>query len=142
MQWGESRARAIVLALMLALFVAGWPGAKGAAAADTGRYAPQTIAQTYKQLGWLCMVRALCPVSDEVYSVIKRAIAGNPSSEYLLGLTLLTGDGLSRDQSAGIAWSVRAAEHGDPDAEELKTLTIALPAAAPGGAARSCQATQ
>jgi len=29
---------------------------------------------------------------------------------------LLTGDGLPRDESAGIAWTARAAEHGDPDA--------------------------
>jgi uncharacterized protein len=112
MQWGDSRARAVMLALMLA--IAAW--ADGALAADAGQYAPENIEKTYKQLGWLCMVRALCPVSDDVYGVIKRAIAGHPSSEYLLGLTLLTGDGLPRDRDAGIVWTARAAEHGDPDA--------------------------
>jgi TPR repeat protein len=112
MRWTDVRVQAIVLALMLA--IAAW--ADGALAADAGEYAPENIAKTYKQLGWLCMVRALCPVSDDVYGVIKRAIAGNPSSEYLLGLTLLTGDGLPSDRSAGIAWTARAAEHGDPDA--------------------------
>jgi TPR repeat protein len=113
MQWADSRARAIVLALTLA--IAAW--ADGAIAAEAGgQYAPENIEKTYKQLGWLCMIGALCPVSDDVYGVIKRAIARNPSSEYLLGLTLLTGDGLPRDRSAGIAWTARAAEHGDPDA--------------------------
>ena len=112
MRWTDVRVRAIVLALMLA--IAAW--ADGALAADAGEYAPENIAKTYKQLGWLCMVRALCPVSDDEYGVIKRANAGNPSSEYLLGLTLLTGDGLPSDRSAGIAWTARAAEHGDPDA--------------------------
>jgi TPR repeat protein len=109
---GKSWVRAAALALMLAIPAL----AGGAMAVEAGQYAPENIEKTYKQLGWLCMVRALCPVTDDVYGVIKRAIAGNSSSEYLLGLTLLTGDGLPRDESAGIAWTARAAEHGDPDA--------------------------
>jgi TPR repeat protein len=108
----QFQARVIAPAMMLGLLAPG----SGVAAAEAGRYAPENIEQTYRQLGWPCMVRALCPVTDEVHDVIKRAIAGNPSSEYLLGLTLITGDGLPRDESAAIAWTVRAAEHGDPDA--------------------------
>jgi TPR repeat protein len=100
------------LALILGLFAS----ADAAHAAEAGRYAPENIEQTYKQMRWLCLVAALCPVSDDVRIVIKRAMEGKPSAEYLLGLTLLTGDGLPRDESAGIAWTVRAAEHGDPDA--------------------------
>jgi TPR repeat protein len=88
----------------------------GAVAAETSGYAPEDIKQTYKQLRWLCMVRAFCPVSEQVLDVIKRAMAGNASAEYLLGLTLVTGDGLPSDRNAGIAWTARAAEHGDPDA--------------------------
>ena len=61
-------------------------------------------------------MRPLCPVGDDVYGVIKRAIGGNAAAEYLLGLTLITGDGLPRDASAAIAWIARAAEQGDPDA--------------------------
>jgi TPR repeat protein len=112
MRWGECWARAIMLALMLAVVAR----TDGAAAADAGLYAPENVEKTFKQLGWLCMVRAFCPVNDDVFGVIKRALAGNPSSEYLLGLTLLTGDGLPRDERAGIVWTARAAEHGDPDA--------------------------
>ena len=105
-------ARAAVLALILGVLAR----VGSAHAAEAGRYAPDNIEQTYKQVRWLCIVAALCPVSDDVRIVIKRAMEGKPSAEYLLGLTLLTGDGLPRDESAGIAWTVRAAEHGDPDA--------------------------
>jgi TPR repeat protein len=112
MRWGEFCARATALALMLAVVAP----TDAAAVAEAGLYAPENIEKTFKQLGWLCMVRALCPVTDDVYGVIKRSLAGNPSSEYLLGLTLFTGDGLPRDERAGIAWTARAAEHGDPDA--------------------------
>jgi TPR repeat protein len=112
MRWAKSWGRAIVLALLLAFLA----GVGSAHAAEAGRYAPENIEQTYKQMRWLCIVAALCPVSDDVRIVIKRAMDGKPSAEYLLGLTLLTGDGLPRDESGGIAWTVRAAEHGDPDA--------------------------
>jgi uncharacterized protein len=87
-----------------------------APAADGGDYAPANIAHTYKQLSWLCLVRVLCPVSDDVYGVIKGSLAGSPSDEYLLGLTLITGDGLPRDPRAAIAWIALAAEHGEPGA--------------------------
>src|SRR5271163_2168065 len=46
----------------------------------------------------------------------RRARSEVPAAEDLLGLTLLTGDGLPRDDTAGLAWIARAAEHGDPDA--------------------------
>ncbi len=111
MRIGGFRARAAALAAVVALLAA-----PTGAAAESGRYAPESIEETYRQLGWLCMVRPLCPVTDEVRGVLKRAIAREPSAEYLLGLTLLTGDGLPRDEGAGIAWTVRAAEHGDSDA--------------------------
>ena len=100
-----------VLMMMAVLLPVG-----GAAGAETSGYAPENIEQTYKQLSWLCMVRAFCPVTEPVRDVIKHAMAGNASAEYLLGLTLATGDGLPRDPSAAVAWIVRAAEHGDPDA--------------------------
>src|ERR1700733_6588283 len=111
MRWTDVRVQAIVLALMLA--IAAW--ADGALAADAGEYAPENIAKTYKQLGWLCMVRALCPVSDDVYGVIKRAIAGNPSSEYLLGAHLADGERPAErpkrryrlDRPGGGAWRSR-----------------------------------
>jgi TPR repeat protein len=62
------------------------------------------------------MISVTCPVSDQVRGVITRAIATDRSAQYLLGLTLLTGDGLPRDRDAGILWVVKAAEQGDPSA--------------------------
>jgi TPR repeat protein len=106
-----AKASPIAFALMLALL---FPAR--ATAAEPSRYAPQNMEQTYKLLRWLCMVRMTCPITDQVYNVIGRALAGKPAAEYLLGLTLITGDGLPRDEPAAIAWIARSAEHGDPDA--------------------------
>lgn len=90
------------------------PGA--AFAAEDSDYAPANILKTNKMLGWLCIVRMTCPISEQVRGVISRAIAADRSAQYLLGLTLLTGDGLPRDREAGVLWVVKAAEQGDPDA--------------------------
>jgi TPR repeat protein len=105
-------ARTVAAALLLTLL----PMASGALAADGGAYAPENIAKTASRLGWICMVHPLCPVTDKVRSVITRALGNDRAAEYLLGLTLLTGDGLPSDRDAGLAWVVRAAELGDPDA--------------------------
>ena len=59
------------------------------------------------------MIKALCPVGADVRAAIKGAIAHDRSAEYLLGLTLLTGEGLPRDRVAGMIWVVRAAEQGE-----------------------------
>jgi len=102
--------RASVVALAL-LSLAG-----GARAAEAGDYAPENIERTYGRMSWLCIVPAFCPFDGETRGVIERAIANDPSAEYLLGLTLLVGDSLPRDEGAGIAWIARAAELGEPGA--------------------------
>ena len=51
-----------------------------------------------------------------VRGVIKRAIAHDRAAQYLLALTLLTGDGLPQDRDTAMIWMARAAEAGDPDA--------------------------
>jgi TPR repeat protein len=112
MRADKSWAGALAPVLMLMVLLP----TSGAAGAGTGDYAPENIDKTYKYLSWLCMVPAFCPVTEPVYDVIKRAMAGDASSEYLLGLTLLTGDGLPSDRRAGLVWTARAAEDGDPDA--------------------------
>ncbi|MEP7031855.1 MAG: tetratricopeptide repeat protein [Pseudolabrys sp.] len=100
--------RAAALALLLALLP--WR----ALAAEPGDYAPENILKTNARMGWICMV--YCPVSADVRSVVARAIANDRSAQYLLGLTLLTGDGLPRDRAAGMIWVVKAAEQGEPSA--------------------------
>ncbi len=90
--------------------------AVAASAADEGDYAPANILKTNGRLGWFCMIQATCPVTAQVRGVISRAVAADRSAQYLLGLTLLTGDGLPRDRDAGVLWVVKAAEQGEPAA--------------------------
>jgi TPR repeat protein len=88
----------------------------GAVAADAGDYAPENLVHTYDRMKWLCMIGALCPVSDKALALIKQVMANDRPAEYLLGLTLLVGDDLPTDRRSGIAWIGLAAERGDPDA--------------------------
>jgi TPR repeat protein len=104
--------RAAMVAFVAALLALG----RGSVATNGDDFAPDAIAQTASRLGWVCVIRPLCPVTDDVRTVIKRAIAGDRSAAYLLGLTLVTGDGLRRDEKTGLVWIVRAAELGEPDA--------------------------
>jgi TPR repeat protein len=106
------RIRLIALSLMFGLCAM----ATSARAADVGDYGPANIQHTMERLKWLCMLHMLCPLSDKALGIIEKARAGDPSFEYLLGLTLLVGDDLPKDRPAGIAWIVLAAEGGDPDA--------------------------
>jgi TPR repeat protein len=108
---GKIVARAIAPAVALVLLPM-----TGAALAADGNYAPANIEKTFSRLGWICMVAPLCPVTDQVRNVIKRAVGNERGAQYLLGLTLMTGDGLPSDRDAGLDWIVRAAELGDPDA--------------------------
>lgn len=87
-----------------------------ALAQDAGDYAPSNIGHTYSHLKWLCVLHALCPVSDKALAVIQGAMANDRSAEYLLGLTLLLGDDLPTDRKAGVIWIARAAELGEPAA--------------------------
>jgi TPR repeat protein len=112
METGRLRARVLGPALALALSAL----AGGALAADTGDYAPENIVRSYGRLKWLCMLSALCPVSEKALDVIKGALANDRSAEYLLGLTLLVGDDLPMDRRSGVAWIALAAERGDPAA--------------------------
>lgn len=107
------RRRLLAPVLGLALLAAATTGVR---AADAGDYAPENIEHTFRYLKWICLLQALCPVSAGTYAVIKEAMANRAQAQYLLGLTLLTGDGLPKDRQAGITWVARAAEHGDPDA--------------------------
>jgi TPR repeat protein len=106
----------LVHAIVPAFFLALLPMGSAALAADAGSYAPENIEKTYNRLGWICMVRPFCPVTDHVRDVIKRALANDRAAEFLLGLTLMIGDGLPSDRDAGLSWIVRSAELGDPDA--------------------------
>ena len=81
-----------------------------------GDYAPENAETTLQRMNKICIVSFLCPVSADTRKLIARAIMNDPGAEYLLGLTLSTGDGLPGDRDAGLLWIVRAAEHGEPAA--------------------------
>ena len=104
-----------VLSLLLIVPVA-YALLSSARAAEAGDYAPANIETTASRMKYICFISAFCPVSEQVRGVIKGALANDRSDQYLLGLTLLTGDGLPQDRSAGVAWVALTAEHGDPDA--------------------------
>ena len=87
-----------------------------ARAADRGPYAPENIESTEKGFYWVCMVRAICPVSDKMRDLVKRVIEHDRSAEYQLGLALMRDDEISADPGLGLAWMARAAEQGEPRA--------------------------
>lgn len=108
--------RIVAAACIAALWLVALSPLSGAAQAAGGDFAPENIEKTETTYNRICWLRALCPVSDDMRALIRRAIEGKPASEYLLSLKLLVGKELPMDRDAGIAWSARAAEHGDPDA--------------------------
>ncbi|MGD0640889.1 MAG: tetratricopeptide repeat protein [Roseiarcus sp.] len=112
--------RLFFVALTVALGLAWAEWEKGGSVGDgaAGDYAPANIERTYGRLTMICVIPipGLCPVSSETRNTMKRAMAGSPAAEYLLALDLRTGGGVPEDDAAGLAWEVRAAEHGNPRA--------------------------
>src|SRR5262249_61387182 len=88
-----------------------------AARADS-RVGPAEAESTLGRLSYLCIMQATCPLSAGNYDTLKRAVAGERGSQFLLGLHLMSGDGVPVDQAAGTAWIVKAAEAGGPAAAE------------------------
>ena len=111
MKWVRALA-AFVAALVAGLF---WIVAHDSAAI-AGDDSPEHLDSTYRTLSLICLVRPLCPISSNALDEMKGALAGRSNAQYGLALTLLTGDGLPTDRSAGIAWMARAAELGEPGA--------------------------
>jgi TPR repeat protein len=87
--------------------------AAGAARADSG-LGPADAEKTLGSLRYLCVVQSLCPLSAVNYDTLKRAIAGQRDNQFLLGLNLITDDGVPTDRAAGLEWVVKAAEAGAP----------------------------
>ena len=106
----------IVAGIVVALIVGLVGAVKVSGIADDDAYAPDHIEKTSSSLSTICLIAPLCPVSPGTLGAIKRAAAGNAAAEDLLGLTLLTGQGLPTDRNLGMIWVAKAAEDGDPDA--------------------------
>ena len=88
-----------------------------AARADS-RLGPAEAERTLDRLSYLCVLQATCPLSAGNYDTLRGAVAGERGSQFLLGLSLMSGDGVPLDREAGTAWIVKAAEAGVPAAAE------------------------
>jgi len=65
-------------------------------------------------LRYRCVLQVLCPLSAANYDTLQRAIAGERGNQFLLGLNLISGDGVATDRKAGLEWIVKSAEGGLP----------------------------
>jgi TPR repeat protein len=88
----------------------------GGARAEEGGLGPADAEKTLHSLRLVCALRALCPIADGTIDSLRGAIAGQRGSQFLFGLKLLKGDGVSSDRKAGLEWIVKAAEVGLPAA--------------------------
>jgi TPR repeat protein len=104
-----TRAIGASVALAVALLVA------GPAHADSGM-GPADAEGTLGSLRYQCLLKALCPLSAANYDSLKGAVAGKRGDQFLIGYSLLKGDGAPLDLKAGTAWIAKAAEGGLPHA--------------------------
>ncbi len=74
--------------------------------------APDKAEQTFDSYKWRCAIIALCPYSAEIWETLRQAIAGKPGDQYMLGIYLVTGDKVLRDEHAGLQWFGVAAQQG------------------------------
>src|SRR5262245_66213058 len=105
------RVQSVIVALIAVL------ASPNAARADS-RLGPAEAESPLGRLSYLCVLQATCPLSAGNYDTLKRAVAGERGSQFLLGLNLMSGDGVPVDQAAGTAWIAKAAEAGVPAAAE------------------------
>jgi TPR repeat protein len=89
----------------------------GPARADSG-LRPADAQSTLDGLKYQCLLEALCPLSAGNYESLRGAIAGKRGDQFMLGLSLMKGDGAPLDPKAGTEWIVKAAEAGMPYAVE------------------------
>jgi TPR repeat protein len=82
------------------------------ARAQQGELAPDKAADTLSRLQLRCKISAFCPYSDEVWDEFVQAVAGKPGDQYLLGIFLMTGDKVLRDERGGLHWIGLAAAQG------------------------------
>jgi TPR repeat protein len=104
---GTARLSAIIALLLLVLFAVA-----GSAAHAQGALAPDKAPDTFSSYSLRCKLVVLCPYSEEVWNTFQAAVAGKPGDEYLLGVYLITGDKVGRDERGGLQWLAIAASQG------------------------------
>lgn len=83
----------------------------GGAWAD-GPLSPDQADATLSKLRLPCLVGFLCPYEADVWDTFREAMAKKPGDQYLLGIYLITGDKVSRDERGGQQWLGIAAKQG------------------------------
>lgn len=89
--------------------------AAGPACADSAM-GPADAESALGSLRYKWMLETLCPLSAANYDSLKGAVAGKRGDQFLIGYSLMKGDGAPLDRKAGIAWIAKAAEGGLPHA--------------------------
>jgi TPR repeat protein len=104
-------------ALFWMVLVAAWVCTANAALADSG-LGPRQLESTLARLRYQCAMQFTCPVSEADYGILQGAASGRLGDQFLLGLKLVSGDGVPQDRKAGVAWIASAAEAGHPFAAD------------------------
>jgi TPR repeat protein len=106
-----SRTGNMCLPAIIALLLSGIFAFAGSAHAQ-GELAPDKASSTLRSYRFRCKIVVLCPYSEEVWDTFQAAVAGKPGDEYLLGVFLITGDKVGRDEHGGLQWLAVAASQG------------------------------
>src|SRR6185312_12254914 len=91
------RMRTVLVLFALALL---GPLSLSRPASAQGELAPDAAYDTFNRLKFRCKL-LLCPYSPEVWELVGNAVANKPADAYLLGVYLMTGDKVPRDERSG-----------------------------------------
>ena len=77
-----------------------------------GPLSPDQADETWNKWKFRCSIRILCPYASDVWETFRQAMAFKPGDQYLLGIYLITGDKVARDERGGQLWIGIAAKQG------------------------------
>ncbi len=81
-----------------------------------GPLSPAQANETLSTLRFKCALALLCPYAPEIWKTFREAMAREAPSQYLLGVYLITGDKVPRDERGGQQWFGIAALQGYAEA--------------------------
>jgi TPR repeat protein len=77
-----------------------------------GPFSPENADETWGNLKFRCSIAFICPVNPDVWNAFRQSMAKNPADQWLLGIYLITGDKVGRDERGGQLWFGIAAQQG------------------------------
>jgi TPR repeat protein len=91
--------------------------------AEEGPLSPENADATFSQYRFRCSFSFLCPFAPDVWSSFRQAMTHHPADQYMMGMYLITGDKVGRDERGGQRWYGIAALEGYPRAAlELNSM--------------------